>query len=371
MSGKKSQNHSGQRTPSGAQEGEAAAMLDSYMTETTEYVKRKFNEAMDSYFTNVDPTFVNAVRDYPDRMGKKLRPSMVFLAAESFGLKKSDVADLALALEAVYNGYLVPDDIYDETTVRKGEPALHLKVGRARAMNASVELLNLAWSLINRFTSMCYENERPGIAYVASREYSRMTASISAGQDLEERYKGQNALKPESEPVYYQICRLKTVSYIATFPVIIGAIAAGHYDEVTLSRIKELFSHFGIAFQLASDLRDVIGKAASSGDFSALRERKLRLDVLHALDAVPDEVAARMHRIYSKPAADVGDADLAYIAAVAKDYGGVDYLRAKLAAETDATRRLWLSNNIFPKNRFSEMLGAVISSDMLKKYAVD
>lgn len=59
--------------------------------------------------------------------GKRLRPLMVILSAQSVGGNQDDVMSLALAIELLHTATLVHDDILDQDKFRRNVPTVHEK----------------------------------------------------------------------------------------------------------------------------------------------------------------------------------------------------------------------------------------------------
>lgn len=59
--------------------------------------------------------------------GKRIRPSLVLMAAESFGAPLEKATDAAIAIEVFHNFSLVHDDIMDRAPLRRGHETVHMK----------------------------------------------------------------------------------------------------------------------------------------------------------------------------------------------------------------------------------------------------
>lgn len=83
--------------------------------------------------------------------GKRIRPILVILAAESMGGSREDVADLALAFELVHTASLVHDDIIDHEELRRGLPSVRAKWSPDDALLAGDVVIALAMELVSAF----------------------------------------------------------------------------------------------------------------------------------------------------------------------------------------------------------------------------
>ena len=85
---------------------------------------------------------VRPMRDYVGREGKGLRPTLIIASCMALGGAAEDAVRAAAALELFHNGFLVHDDIADDSTHRRGQPTLHEKHGVGLAVNAG-DAMNL------------------------------------------------------------------------------------------------------------------------------------------------------------------------------------------------------------------------------------
>jgi len=76
------------------------------------------------------------MRDYPSRSGKGLRPGLLLLFNRAYGGNDSQAINTAAALELFQNWIVIHDDIEDQSDLRRGLPALHIKHGVPLALNA-------------------------------------------------------------------------------------------------------------------------------------------------------------------------------------------------------------------------------------------
>ena len=89
------------------------------------------------FATEVEHPYLAApMSDYPNRVGKALRPSLCLATCEAFGGPLADALPSALAIELLHNAFLVHDDIEDASLLRQGRahaaPALRHAAGAER-----------------------------------------------------------------------------------------------------------------------------------------------------------------------------------------------------------------------------------------------
>src|SRR5215510_7335838 len=78
------------------------------------------------------------------RRGKGIRPALCLAACEAFGGAIDDALPAAAAVELLHSGFLIHDDIEDETEHRRGRSAMHVELGVPVALNAGDALAVLS-----------------------------------------------------------------------------------------------------------------------------------------------------------------------------------------------------------------------------------
>ncbi len=80
----------------------------------------------DPFPDTIEPLFLrDAVRDYPCRGGKRLRPAILLWSCGLFGGRPETAINAAAAAEIFHNWTLVHDDIIDDDDFRRGQPTTH------------------------------------------------------------------------------------------------------------------------------------------------------------------------------------------------------------------------------------------------------
>lgn len=85
----------------------------------------------DDFPDKIEPEFLRlAVRDYPERGGKRLRPALLLWSCGLLGGDVKTAVPAAAAVEIFHNWTLVHDDIIDDDDVRRGQPTSHTAMAR-------------------------------------------------------------------------------------------------------------------------------------------------------------------------------------------------------------------------------------------------
>ncbi|WP_181704622.1 polyprenyl synthetase family protein [Chthonobacter rhizosphaerae] len=203
--------------------------------------------------------------------GKRLRPFLVVETARLFGAgEEIDALGAAAALECVHCYSLVHDDLpsMDDDDLRRGQPTVHKAFDEATAILAGDALLTLAFDLMADDAV----HPDPGVRLALVRDLARAAGlgGMVGGQMLdlaaEGRFAGGAPLALDADAVK-RLQALKTGALIR-FACEAGArlAGAGADDRARMVRYGEIL---GLAFQLADDLLDVIGDAATVGKATA------------------------------------------------------------------------------------------------------
>ncbi|KOV93329.1 hypothetical protein ADK65_33070 [Streptomyces sp. NRRL B-1140] len=225
------------------------------------------------------------MRDYPARQGKGLRPTLTVASCVALGGSAQDAVRSAAALELFHNGFLVHDDIADESTHRRGLPTLHTAHGAGLAVNVGDGLNLLA------IDAVLSNLQTLGLARTLGliRETLHMCRESFEGQALELGWIRHQEVPAEDE-AYFTMSTKKTGWYTCISPCRIGAVCAGVTDPHLLDRFDEAFRLIGIAFQIQDDVLNLIGDEALYGKEACgdLWEGKRTVMLIHLLRSATD-----------------------------------------------------------------------------------
>lgn len=172
--------------------------------------------------------------------GKRLRPIILILAAESLGRCDGMAFTAACAVEMSHTLSIIHDDIIDNEILRRGKNPFHVKYGYNTSILTGDFVLGLILNISSRL-------DNPRIA----RELANTAMMMSDGEMIE-------TLLETSEDVtfddYLKVIEYKTAT---TFEVAttIGAILGGGNEEQVLA-FAEYGKNLGISYQIRDDLED-------------------------------------------------------------------------------------------------------------------
>ncbi|MET0877775.1 MAG: polyprenyl synthetase family protein, partial [Tardiphaga sp.] len=193
--------------------------------------------------------------------GKRLRPFLVVESAAVFGVSRDAALLAGAALECIHCYSLIHDDLpaMDDSDLRRGRPTLHKATDDATAILAGDALLTLAFDIITRDEI----HKDPTVRLLLTRALARASGigGMVGGQMLDLAGEGRFG---DREPV--DVARLQQMKTGALLRF--GCIAGALLGQATPDQYKALDDYgraLGEAFQIADDLLDVEGDAASLG----------------------------------------------------------------------------------------------------------
>ena len=236
------------------------AEFDGYLSERRRLIETRLREYLDAE-SDCPASLIEAMRYSLLAPGKRLRPLLVLMAAETVGGRSDDALPAACALEMVHTYSLVHDDLpaMDDDDLRRGMPTCHKKFGEATAILVGDALLTLA------FQVMSSEVKPPALAAECCGELAKAAgvAGMVGGQmdDLAWEERGDGTVG-----VLESIHRRKTGALFQAAVRLGGRIGSGEQVKPTVLAALDAFAIcLGLAFQISDDLLDVEGRVETTG----------------------------------------------------------------------------------------------------------
>jgi geranylgeranyl diphosphate synthase, type II len=231
--------------------------------------------------------------------GKRLRPTLVFAAADAIGGQSEEtggagLAQLAAAVEVVHAYSLVHDDLpcMDNDDLRRGRPTTHRAFDVGTATVAGYHMVALgARALDAGMTALALEPaRRRAIALELFRAAG--AGGMIGGQVLDLEAEGRRLPAAQLEDVH----RRKTGALIAA-ACVIGGLAAGAL-HAACEALRGYGADVGLAFQIYDDVLDAtatsdqLGKTAGK-DAALAKSTFVTLLGVGAARAEAERLAAR------------------------------------------------------------------------------
>jgi len=195
--------------------------------------------------------------------GKRFRPFLLMESARLFGISPARCVDAATALECVHCYSLAHDDLpaMDNDELRRGQPTVWKAFDEWTAILVGDGLLTLAFELLA--APEAHPDPAVRIELVRALGEAAGHRGMVGGQalDLEAEKLGRS-----TGPTFADIRHLQAMKTgaLITFACEAGAILGGASAE-DRARLKSYGEAIGFAFQVADDLLDTEGDAATVG----------------------------------------------------------------------------------------------------------
>jgi farnesyl diphosphate synthase len=227
----------------------------------TTSVQSTMEQALATYLPadNAVPARLHAAMRYATLDGgKRVRPLLVFAAAELFDGDAELVRRAAAAVEMIHAYSLVHDDMpcMDDDELRRGKPTVHVKYDEATALLVGDALQSQAFLVLS---------EGDGDA-VRKLDMVRLLANASGsagmcgGQAIDLASVGLNLSLGELE----QMHRLKTGALLRA-SVLLGALCGKTLNDAETAALNDYASAVGLAFQVVDDVLDATADSATLG----------------------------------------------------------------------------------------------------------
>jgi octaprenyl-diphosphate synthase len=222
----------------------------------------------------------------------------------------------------VHTATLVHDDVLDEAALRRHVPTVNAGWGN----KASILLGDYLFTHAFHLTSTIGEAR-------ACELIGEATNRVCEGELHQTLQRGNLDL---TEAEYFEIIDGKTAALTACC-CRLGALYAGAEPDV-VERLANYGRLLGMAFQVADDLLDLLGREATAGKTlgTDLDQQKLTLPLIHMLATLPGDDAAALRKVLGN-----GRPKRAAVADGLARTGAVDYARERaITLATEAAAEL-------------------------------
>ncbi len=201
---------------------------------------RRIDQALDDELgIYSESEFIGPLR-YSLEGGKRIRPIVLNLAAESVGKIDENVLAASCAVEFLHMESIIHDDIIDEETVRRQKEPFHVRYGYNTSVLTGDFVLGLILAISSRL-----DNAR------ITKDLATTAMLMSEGEMIEGRLENNEDVTFDD---YLRVIEYKTA---VAFQVAsrIGAIIANGTEE-QIEALTEYGRNLGIAYQIRDDLLD-------------------------------------------------------------------------------------------------------------------
>ncbi len=218
--------------------------------------------------------------------GKRLRPFLLIESARLFGLSEDQALQAACALECVHCYSLVHDDLpsMDDDAMRRGRPTLHIAFDEATAILAGDALQTLAFELLSDESTHPDPAIRAELVLLLAKAAGWQGMALGQALDLGAERQG---IGPDEITAMQALKTGALFRFACEAGAVLGAAAPSERRALVAYG-----SSFGQAFQLADDLLDAEGDAASLGKAVAKDASRGKATLVARLG--PDAARARL-----------------------------------------------------------------------------
>lgn len=228
-------------------------MFRQRISETANAVARHFDEVLNTF----DDLPVTRAMAHATRGGKRLRGFLVLETARLHGVDPARAIWPATGIEALHAYSLVHDDLpcMDDDDLRRGEPTVHVKWDEATAVLAGDALQSLAFELV----------AHPDVGSAGCRADLALTLALASG--ARGMVLGQALdIAAETAPTPLTLDQITALQQGKTGALISwSALAGPRMAEADTGPLDTYARALGLAFQIADDILDVEGDAATVG----------------------------------------------------------------------------------------------------------
>ncbi len=296
---------------------------------------------MMSDYLRSDIDLLNSTNDsIMSHKGKMLRPmlSLLMARAAAGGNATEDSIRFAAATEMLHNSTLLHDDVVDGSTERRGHPTVSSILGSTGSV-----LVGDYWLV--RAVKVILEASDNGGEVV--RLFAKTLGDLAEGEMLQMQ---KAAVGDTSQDDYMRVIYSKTASLFET--ACVSAVISVGGEERFVEAAREYGICLGLAFQIKDDILDYDGADLGKPTGVDIREQKITLPLLGALNNVDDE----RNRLVRKMVCDIHEHPeyVSRIVELVHDCGGIAYAEAQLLEFVDKAKA---AIAVLPDSREKTMLG--------------
>ncbi|MBE26523.1 MAG: polyprenyl synthetase [Saprospirales bacterium] len=267
-----------------------------------------FRDSMKSNVALLDKIMYYIVQ----RKGKQMRPMLVFLTAQLHGEINKNTHLAASMIELLHTATLVHDDIVDDADKRRGFFSVS-------ALWKNKIAVLVGDYLLSKGLLLALENNQ----FYQLKLLSRSVKMVIEGELLQQEKARRLDIKEE---VYYDIINRKTASLLAA-SCAVGASTTTE-DSKLIERMELFGEKIGMAFQIKDDLFDFGDKDIGKPVGIDIKEKKMTLPLIYALQNANISDRKKYIRYVSK--SEKNKKYVTEVVAFVKDSGGLEYATQKM-----------------------------------------
>ena len=225
-----------------------------------EQIRMRIDQALDHALgTHLgDSQLLDAARYSVLRGGKRLRPALVYAAADAAGASPDAADAAAIAVELLHAYSLIHDDLpaMDDDALRRGQPTTHIAFDEATAILAGDALQALAFSILGEADSRTDQMRVKQLNLLGEAVGFR---GMALGQAIDLESEGK-ALSLDA----LKAMHAKKTGALITASVLMGATCGNPSDD-DWDALTQAGQAIGLAFQIQDDILDEVAPTETLG----------------------------------------------------------------------------------------------------------
>jgi len=209
------------------------------------------------------PRVGEAMRYSLEAGGKRVRPVLCMLAAETLGAAPETALSCAAALEYIHTYSLIHDDLpaMDDDDLRRGKPTCHVAFGEGQAILAGDGLLTEAFAVLASDESLPADRRMLAVRVLAE---AAGWHGMVGGQSLD--LEGEELTRSGKT---YDLAHLQLIHRLKTGALLrasleLGGVAASA-SSTQRTALRNAGAKLGLAFQIQDDILDATSTAEQMG----------------------------------------------------------------------------------------------------------
>jgi len=216
-----------------------------------EQIRARIDQALDHALGKHlgDSRLLEAARYSVLRGGKRLRPALVYAAADAVGASRDAADTAAISVELLHAYSLIHDDLpaMDDDALRRGQPTTHIAFDEATAILAGDALQALAFSILGQDDSRTDAHRVKQLRLLGDAVgFQGMALGQAIDLESEGKAVSLDALKA---------MHAKKTGALITASLLMGA-ACGEPSDSDWDALAEAGEAIGLAFQIQDDILD-------------------------------------------------------------------------------------------------------------------
>ena len=274
--------------------------------------------------------------------GKRMRPTLVLLAARGNGIESDLHIPMAAVIEFIHTATLLHDDVVDMSELRRGRPTVNAEWNNPSSVLVGDFIYSRAFQILVQISDM-------RIMEIIANTTNR----IAEGEVLQLIEKSN---PQTSEENYMRVITNKT-AILFQAAAQCGAILSKS-DSTTEKALQSFGMQLGLAFQLIDDVLDYSGTADELGKNVGddLSEGKSTLPLIYALkNGSPAQKGVILESLKAQK---LTKKMLENVIEIVQDCGGIDYTKTLAENKAESAANYLLEN--LPQSDYRDSLEKMV-----------